>query len=180
MLSLRRSLPIAMSLLLIIFFAACGSNGSDNNSMTANSPMGTSTMMSKETPTSASMNHPMMPTANPNAFIHTMQVTINGKLVTVLTTEKGVMLYYRLSDPAPASSCSGGCAMTWPPLIATGMDTITSSITLPHKLTVYKTANGNQVEYDGHPLYTYVGDMAPGQFTGRGMGNVWYLVGIGL
>jgi predicted lipoprotein with Yx(FWY)xxD motif len=42
------------------------------------------------------------------------------------------------------------------------------------------TANGNQIFYDGHPLYTYMGDMQAGQFNGRGMDNAWYLVGITL
>ncbi|MBE3558618.1 MAG: hypothetical protein IMW89_05250 [Ktedonobacteraceae bacterium] len=36
------------------------------------------------------------------------------------------------------------------------------------------------VHYDGHPLYLYTGDKKPGQFSGRGMDNVWYLVGIQL
>ncbi len=183
MVSLRRSLPLVLiSLLLSVGIVACGfdtgssGTGSSSNSMMASSPTSTAANMTSMTPTSAPMNKPVTPTASVNAFIRTMQVTLNGKVFTVLTTTKGMMLYYRLNDPAPESGCTGGCAMTWPPLIANGM--LTNSLPLPHKLTVYMTANGNQVEYDGHPLYTYASDMAPGQFTGRGMGNVWYLVSI--
>lgn len=58
--------------------------------------------------------------------------------------------------------------------------TISSSVALPHKLSVHKTANGNQVFYDGHALYTYAGDMQAGQFHGRGMDMAWYLVGFTL
>lgn len=180
MVSLRRSLPlILLSLLLSVGIVACGfdtgsgGTGSANTSMMASSPTSTAAHM---TPTSAPMNKPVTPTASANAFIRTTQVTLNGKVFTVLTTTKGMMLYYRLNDPVPESGCTGGCAMSWPPLIANGM--LTSSLPLPHKLTVYMTGNGNQVEYDGHPLYTYVGDMAPDQYSGRGMGNVWYLVSI--
>ena len=183
MVSLRRSLPLVLiSLLLSVGIVACGfdtgssGTGSSSNSMMASSPTSTAANMTSMTPTSAPMNKPVTPTASVNAFIRTMQVTLNGKVFTVLTTTKGMILYYRLNDPAPESGCTGGCAMTWPPLIANGM--LTNSLPLPHKLTVYMTANGNQVEYDGHPLYTYANDMAPGQFTGRGMGNVWYLVSI--
>lgn len=185
MVSLRRSLPLVLiSLLLSVGIVACGfdtgsgGTGSSSSSMMASSPTSTAAHMASMTPTSAPMNKPVTPTASVNAFIRTMQVTLNGKVFTVLTTTKGMMLYYRLNDPAPESGCTGGCAMTWPPLIANGM--LTSSLPLPHKLTVYMTANGNQVEYDGHPLYTYASDMAPGQFSGRGMGNVWYLVSINL
>jgi predicted lipoprotein with Yx(FWY)xxD motif len=60
------------------------------------------------------------------------------------------------------------------------MMNVTSSMQLPKKLTIFKTANGFQIEYDGHPLYTYGGDMTPGQFNGRGMGNTWYLVATNL
>lgn len=183
MVSLRRSLPLVLiSLLLSVGIAACGfdtgssGTGSSSNSMMASSPTSTAAHMTSMTPTSAPMNKPLTPTASANAFIRTMQVTLNGKVFTVLTTTKGMMLYYRLNDPAPESGCTGGCAMAWPPLIANGM--LTSSLPLPHKLTVYMTGNGNQVEYDGHPLYTYASDMAPGQYSGRGMGNVWYLVSI--
>lgn len=111
--------------------------------------------------------------------VNTRQVNINGKMVMVLTTSQGMVLYYRMSDPAPNSGCTGACAKEWPPFLSHGM-TINSSAMLPKKLTVHTTANGDQIEYDGHPLYTYAGDMAAGQFNGRGMGNVWYLVGVAL
>src|SRR5260370_17592754 len=123
--------------------------------------------MTSMAPTSAPMNKPVTPTASVNAFIRTMQVTLNGKVFTVLTTTKGMMLYYRLNDPAPESGCTGGCAMTWPPLIANGM--LTSSLPLLHKLTVYMTANGNQFENDGHPPYTYPSEMTPYTFTPRAL-----------
>jgi predicted lipoprotein with Yx(FWY)xxD motif len=120
--------------------------------------------------------------SNANALIHTTQVTLNGKMITILTNAKGLVLYYKLNDPQNQSSCTGACATDWPPVLATNMNmmTVTSTIQLPHKLAVVKTANGNQVTYDGHVLYTYAGDMTPGQFSGRAMDNVWYLVSLGL
>lgn len=213
----RRSVLLAISLLLTIFVAACGfDNGSTPTTTTAtnsNATMATPTTMADNgtmngtpttmagnatptamanqqmntTPTAMAGNNGMMgvtPTAmagNQNAIIHIAQVMINGKQVNVLTTAKGMILYYKLDDPRPNSNCTGTCAKDWPPLLVQdNMMTITSSMQLPKKLSVYMTANGNQIEYDGHPLYTYAGDMGPGQFTGRGMDNVWYLVGINL
>jgi predicted lipoprotein with Yx(FWY)xxD motif len=33
-----------------------------------------------------------------------------------------------------------------------------------------------QVTYNGHPLYSYVGDSAAGQATGEGSDGTWYVV----
>jgi secreted repeat protein with Y-X4-D motif len=37
------------------------------------------------------------------------------------------------------------------------------------------TVNGQQVEYNGHPLYNYSGDTAPGQTNGEGIGGMWFV-----
>jgi predicted lipoprotein with Yx(FWY)xxD motif len=197
MLTLKRSSLLLFGLLLTIFVAACGGTTTTTGSTSMGNTQTKSTTMMNATPTAATTMAPQ-PAAQPtttgqmnnnnnntmmnnNAFIKTTQVMINGKMVTVLTNTKGMILYYKLNDPKPASACTGACAQAWPPVIANAMDMmVSSSMQLPHKLTVFKTANGNQIEYDSHPLYTYAGDMTPGQFTGRGMGNVWYLVSTAL
>lgn len=193
----RRSLVLAsMALVISVFLAACGNGQTTNTGTTSNnttksnyqqmgnnpsmtyaSPTATATMASPGmTPTASGMNNGDM-----GAFIHVAVVTLNGKMVHVLTTNKGYMLYYYTKDTMLTSNCTGGCAMNWPPVLAPqGMMTVTSSQMLPKKLSVHQTANGNQVFYDGHALYTYAGDMQPGQFSGRGIGNAWYLVGITL
>jgi predicted lipoprotein with Yx(FWY)xxD motif len=43
----------------------------------------------------------------------------------------------------------------------------------------YFTAGSTQATYDGHPLYTYTADTAPGQAKGNGLnveGGVWHEV----
>ena len=43
--------------------------------------------------------------------------------------------------------------------------------------TITRTDGTTQATYDGHPLYTYVGDSAAGQAKGNGLnlsGGVWY------
>ncbi len=61
-----------------------------------------------------------------------------------------------------------------------GMMAVSSSMMLPRLLSVHQTANGAQVFYDGHALYTYASDMDPGTATGRGQDQLWYLVGFTL
>jgi len=105
---------------------------------------------------------------------------VNGASESVLTNAQGRTLYYRTSDAPPSTVCSGGCAGAWPPLVMSGSSTPASATSLPGKLTVVADANGNQVEYNGHPLYTYTGDTGPGQTTGEGVGGVWHVVTLSL
>ena len=108
------------------------------------------------------------------ALIKTATATVQGKSVTILTDASGKTLYYFTPDTAAASSCTGSCAQTWPPLLATSA-TPTSATTLPGKLTVVSSGNGNQVEYNGHLLYTFSGDTAPGQTNGEGLFGKWFV-----
>ena len=199
MITLRRFLAImSITLLVSLFLAACGTAQTPPAATTATNANTTNTGTNYQTtpathttPTAkATMGMQPTPTAtgamtgdngNKQAFIQTAFVMLNGKKVHVLTNSKGFLLYYYLKDAKLTAKCTGACAQNWPPVLASqGMMTISSSVPLPHKLSVHKTANGNQVFYDGHALYTYAGDMQAGQFHGRGMGMAWYLVGFTL
>lgn len=156
---MRRSILIAMALLVAMLVAACGSN---TNTGSGGGRYGGSSSGST-------------PSASAGNTIATATATINSKSETILTNAKGLTLYYRTSDTA-SSVCSGGCAQAWPPLLMAGSAMPTSASTLPGALTVGMNANGEQVEYNGHPLYTYSGDSAAGQTNGEGFGGVWFVV----
>jgi predicted lipoprotein with Yx(FWY)xxD motif len=98
--------------------------------------------------------------------------TIGG--VKVLTNAKGFTLYWFVPDTSTKSNCNGGCASFWPPV--KGPATAGSGVT--GKLATIKRDDGStQASYDGHPLYTYVADTAPGQAKGNGInvsGGVWH------
>ena len=57
----------------------------------------------------------------------------------------------------------------------TGTGKPTASTALPGEVEVYKNANGNQVIYNDHPLYTYSGDSAAGQTSGEGLFGKWFV-----
>lgn len=195
----RRIFPLAsIAFMICLLLAACGGTQANSTTGSSNSSMGTSSQgMNSQamgaSPTAAYPTPTMQATmpsdnnmnggngGNMNAFIHTAVVMLNGKNVHVLTTNKGFLLYYFLKDHMFTSTCTGACAQAWPPLLAPqGMMTVSSSVPLPKKLSIKRTANGNQIFYDGHALYTYTGDMQAGQFNGRGMDNAWYLAGVTL
>ncbi len=56
-----------------------------------------------------------------------------------------------------------------------GSGSPTGSTDIVGKLTVQATANGKQVEYNGHLLYTFSGDSGPGQANGEGIGGKWFV-----
>ena len=101
--------------------------------------------------------------------------TIDG--VAVLTSEKGFTLYWFVPDSPAASRCTGSCAAYWPPVIGTpkaGPGVTTSKLG-----TIKRPGGSTQATYAGHPLYSYIGDDAPGQARGNKIdlnGGYWYEV----
>jgi predicted lipoprotein with Yx(FWY)xxD motif len=99
--------------------------------------------------------------------------TIGG--ATVLTNAQGFTLYSFAPDTATKSNCNGTCAQNWPPVkgpvTASGVSGTFGTI---------KRADGSvQATFDGHPLYAFVGDTAPGQNKGNGLnaaGGLWHEV----
>ena len=97
--------------------------------------------------------------------------TIGG--ATVLTSSKGFTLYSFAPDTSTKSNCNGTCAQNWPPVkgpaTASGVEGTFGTI---------KRSDGSvQATFDGHPLYTFVGDTAPGQAKGNGLnaaGGLWH------
>jgi predicted lipoprotein with Yx(FWY)xxD motif len=98
-------------------------------------------------------------------------MSVGGK--TVLTNGKGFVLYSFAPDTPTTSKCYGTCAAYWPPAIGTAA----AGAGLPGTTTTIKRSDGSlQLTYDGHPLYTYIGDSAPGQASGNNVnlnGGLW-------
>jgi predicted lipoprotein with Yx(FWY)xxD motif len=150
-------------LLGALMLAACGSSSSTTGSTTSGNSSGNANNSATSSPSSA------------GTVLHTASATIKGKAVTLLTNAQGMTLYYFKADTPTTAACSGGCASTWPPCLSSGTGAPTSTTALTGKLTVQTTANGSQVSYNGHLLYTNAGDSAPGQTNGEGIGNKWFV-----
>ena len=114
------------------------------------------------------------PSPRSTALIHTASMKVGDKTETVLKNAKDLTLYYFTPDTATKVACTGGCASNWPPLLATS-GAPTSSPALPGKLTTLNGDNGNQVLYNGHPLYTYTKDGDAGDAYGQGTGGKWFV-----
>ncbi len=93
--------------------------------------------------------------------------------VTVLTNAKGLTVYTVAADSPGRSNCTSSCAAYWPPV--TGSPAAAPGI--PGTFATITRADGTkQVTWNGHPLYTYVGDHGPGQAAGNNLninGGLW-------
>jgi predicted lipoprotein with Yx(FWY)xxD motif len=169
MLISRRLAAAAGAASLALLAVGCGSSSSS----TAAAPATTSS----PTAAAASSAAASPSTAAAAAVLKTEHTTAG----TVLANDKGYTLYWFAKDTATSSACTGACATYWPPVIGTPQ--AASGVTLTGKLGTIKRSDGSlQATYNGHPLYTYVGDKAPGQATGNKLnlsGGLWYAVTIG-
>jgi predicted lipoprotein with Yx(FWY)xxD motif len=106
--------------------------------------------------------------------------TESTKLGTVLADKKGKTVYWFAKDTSTASACTGACATAWPPVL--GMPQAASGSSLTGKFGTISRSDGTvQATYNGHPLYTFEGDTAPGQTNGNGViafGAAWSVVTI--
>ena len=102
--------------------------------------------------------------------------TVAGK--NLLTNAKGLTLYTFAPDKNK-SVCYGDCATYWPPVpgnMSAGPG-VTGTIG-----TIIRTDGTTQATYDGHPLYTYIGDHGPGTASGNHRnlnGGLWFDVPVG-
>jgi len=97
----------------------------------------------------------------------------------ILNDSHNRALYLFKKDTGPKSTCFGPCAQNWPPVRATGKPTAGSGANASLISTIKRSDGAPQVTYNGHPLYLYVGDNAPGAINGQGLtafGATWYVV----
>jgi predicted lipoprotein with Yx(FWY)xxD motif len=119
---------------------------------------------------------PSAPAPSASAASGQVLKTIQIKGVTVLTNSKGMTLYWFAPDTPTKSACYGSCAAYWPPVYGAQKAGPGVTGTLG---TIRRTDGTIQATYDGHPLYTYIADSAPGQATGNNInlnGGLWHEV----
>ena len=133
--------------------AGCGSSGGSN----ANSPA---------PPKNAKGQSGSVGVANENV----------GK---ILVDSQGRTLYLFERDSAMKITCTGACAVEWPPLRATGKPTVGGGANASVVATSARSDGKPQVTYNGHPLYLFSADQKVGDTKGQGVnafGGLWYVL----
>jgi predicted lipoprotein with Yx(FWY)xxD motif len=149
-----RFLAGATAVLTASALAACGSSG-------GSSPNGSSA-----------------PPKTANGQSATVGVA-NENLGKILVDSHGRTLYLFRRDSGTKSTCTGACAVDWPPLRATGKPTVGGGANASVLATSARSDGKPQVTYNGHPLYRFSGDQSPNDTTGQGVnafGGLWYVL----
>lgn len=115
------------------------------------------------------------PTTEPAAAPATVS-TATGDLGTYLVGPDGRTLYLFEQDGGTKSTCYGACATAWPPLLTTDAAKAAGEAKAGLLGTTTRDDGTAAVTYAGHPLYYYAGDTEPGDTTGQGSRDAWYVL----
>ena len=140
---------------LALVAAACGSSG---GSSASSSPSSTT-----------------KPASSNSASPSTVAVA-KTSLGKVLVDAQGRTLYQFGADMGTTSACSGACAQNWPPLMVSGTPTGGNGAKASLVATTTRSGGTQQVTYNGHPVYLFVGDHKAGDTNGQGLnafGGTW-------
>ncbi len=101
--------------------------------------------------------------------------TANASLGAIVTDAQGRTLYHFLPEKDGKVSCTGKCATSWMPLLASGTTAPTHDPGLSGTVgTVKRPDQGTQVTYNEWPLYRFSGDKRPGDTSGQGVAGMWF------
>lgn len=100
----------------------------------------------------------------------------NDKLGSILTDDKGMTLYLFTNDTPNTSTCYDKCATFWPPLLTSGNAVAGAGVDASKFGTTTRKDGSTQVTYNNWPLYYFAKDKQPGDVTGQGVTNNWYVV----
>jgi superoxide dismutase, Cu-Zn family len=108
----------------------------------------------------------------------TVQVAEHETYGEYLTDGEGRALYLFLNDEQGESVCYDQCAQNWPPLLTTEDAEAGEGVDGDLLGTIERQDGSLQVTYNDWPLYYFINDAEPGDVSGQGVGEAWYLVSL--
>ena len=106
----------------------------------------------------------------------TLMTSPNSEYGEILTDAQGRAVYMFTQDTGDTSTCTGSCAVNWPPVLSEGSAMAGAGIDQAMLGTTTRDDGTTQVTYNGHPIYYYAKDTSSGDVNGQGVGDVWYLI----
>lgn len=169
-----RVMPILM-VGAVVSIAACSSSKSSTSTTTT--VLGASTSSSPTTaagsPTSVSTS-----TTSGSAARAALAVATNAKVGTkIIVAASGKTVYLYMPDGSSTTSkVPAALKAVWPAVTASGTPTVGAGLD-QSKLVLEPQPDGTkQVAYNGHLLYTFRGDAAPGSAAGERLGGIWFVL----
>ena len=119
---------------------------------------------------------PTTPAAAPVKLTEALTAKTIKKMGKVVTDQNGWVLYRFDADTAKPSksNCEAKCAKVWPPAFTDGNPKLTG-VDASLVGTVTRGDGSMQITLNGWPLYRYIGDKAPGKWTGQNVGGKWFV-----
>jgi predicted lipoprotein with Yx(FWY)xxD motif len=154
---------------LAVAAAGCGSSSSSSSSSSSASTPAATTTTSATKPAKAAATKLTISAA-----------TVPG-LGVILVNAEGRTLYTFAPDKKTKVTCVGSCAAVWPPVTLSAGAAAAAAKQLKASLLSSdpNPSGGKVVTYAGWPLYTYIGDSAPGTASGQAKnlnGGLWYVI----
>jgi predicted lipoprotein with Yx(FWY)xxD motif len=180
-----KRITISLLMLLAVVLTAC--TPATPSPVPTTEPDDTATPVVLETATAMETATTEATTESPTAAV--TDATTAGSLTVSTSTDAGVSqpflvdnegralyVYTQDTQNSGASACTGDCIANWPAVVVTGTPVAGEGVDNAMLGTITRDDGTTQVTYNGWPLYYYAGDAAPGDITGQGMNDVWYLV----
>jgi predicted lipoprotein with Yx(FWY)xxD motif len=161
---------------LALVAAACGGEGAEETTTTTDDTTTTTaaetTTTAAETTTTAA-EEATTTEADAVSGVHAADTDLG----LILVDPDGFTLYIFTVDTEGESACYDACADLWPPVPA---DTpISSDLDASIFGSAPRTDGLDQLTVNGMPLYLYTPDTSPGDTSGHGFNDVWFVVDAG-
>jgi predicted lipoprotein with Yx(FWY)xxD motif len=150
-------------------FAAAGCSSSSSSVAASTSAAPTSA------PSTAAPSTAAPPTTSSAA---TLALAANAKVgQQIVVDSAGHTVYLFVPDGASTTSrVPAAIKAIWPPVTSSGSPTAGAGLD-QGKISVEVQSDGTrQVAYNGHLLYTFARDTAPGEANGQGLAGIWYVL----
>ncbi|TMF89393.1 MAG: hypothetical protein E6I08_04955 [Chloroflexi bacterium] len=106
-------------------------------------------------------------------------VSASSRYGQIVVDAGGRTLYLFDAEAGGSPRCYGACAAAWPPLLTSADPLAGAGLTSDLAGSVLRSDGARQVTYNGHPLYYYAGDRAPGEIRCQAAveyGGGWYVL----
>ncbi len=161
----------------VLALAACGSSISATSGGGAYGAQTTKAATATTTSSGGGGGYAVPPAPSSSAPAGPAKLTIiTTSLGKAVGDASGYALYMYMPDTGGTPTCTDMCAANWPPAATTGAPTAATGLDTKLLTTVMHPNGVTQVVYNGHPLYRYGAEAAPGDIGGEGRLGYWYLL----
>jgi len=101
--------------------------------------------------------------------------TTTTDLGEILVDGEGMTLYVNKADVGGIPTCLDACAQAWPPFVSDSF-TVPDGVDIEDFSIVERPDGSTQAAFRGEPLYLFSGDAVPGDTTGQGLNDTWFVV----